>query len=87
MRALSPAGNVGAAADVRTDGEEHRVEVAEGGDVVGDGAAGFEGDAEVEDALDLGVEDVVGQAVGGDAVAHHAAGHIAGVADGDRVAE
>ena len=41
--------------------------------------------AEVEDALHLGVEDVARQAVLGNAEAHHAAGHRAGVADRDVV--
>ena len=43
--------------------------------------------AERRDAADLGVEHVARQAVGGDAVAHHAAGLGAGVADLDLVAE
>ena len=43
-------------------------------------------DAEVEDALDLRVEDLAGQAVARDAEAHHAAGQRAGVADRDGVA-
>jgi hypothetical protein len=38
-------------------------------------------DAELDDALDLGVEHVARQAVAGDAEAHHAAGHRAGLAD------
>ena len=42
--------------------------------------------AEVEDALDLGVEDVAWQPVCRDAEAHHAAGHRAGLADRDLVA-
>ena len=35
--------------------------------------------AEVEDAVDLGIEDLLGQAILGDAVAHHAAERWLGV--------
>ena len=38
-------------------------------------------DAQVFDAFDLGVHHVAGQSVFGDAVAHHAAGQLAGIVD------
>ena len=44
-------------------------------------------DAQVEDALDLGVEHVARQPVLGNAEAHHAAGERSGVDDLDAVAE
>ena len=45
----------------------------------------YERHAEVEDALHLCVEHVARQAVAGDAEAHHAPGHRAGLADRDGV--
>ena len=50
-------------------------------------ALSFELHAQVEDALHLAVEHVARQAVGGDAEAHHAAGHGPGLVDRDLVAQ
>jgi hypothetical protein len=56
------------------------------GDVLSDRDAGLQLDAEVEDALDLGVDDVPGQAVLGDPVAQHAPGLLEGLEDRHLVA-
>ena len=69
--------DVGALADVGADGEERGVEAALAHRVRrGRSTLRFELqlDAQVEDALDLGVEDVARQPVARDAEAHHAAG-------------
>ena len=81
-------GDVGAAADVRADGEERGVEpaVAHLGLQVGHGAITLERDAEVEDPLHLRVEDLARQPVAGDAEPHHAPGQRARVVDRHRVA-
>jgi hypothetical protein len=54
---------------------------------VADRTTELEGDAGVEDALDLCVHHIAGQAVLGDAEAHHATGHRPRLLDGDGVAE
>ena len=81
--------DVGALADVRADGEERGVEAAvahrrpRGRSTV---RSQLELDAEVEDPLDLGVEDVAREPVARDAEAHHAAGQRPGVVDRHGVA-
>ena len=76
------AGDLDVARDVRADREEGGVVgalaqlVAE----VGDALAAAQLDAEREDPLDLRVEHLARQAVGGDAVAHHPPGPRGGVA-------
>ena len=87
MCAASPGRDVGALADVRADRQEGGVEgaLAHRLEDVRDLGVQLERDAEVEDALHLGVEYLARQTVAGDAEAHHAAGHRAGVADRDRV--
>jgi len=52
---------------------------------VGDRRVEFQRDAHVQDAADLGVQDVAWQPVLRYAVAHHAAGRGARILDGDRV--
>ena len=83
--------DVGALADVRADGHERGVEgpaaLGELGEQVGDGRVELERDAHVQDAGDLGVQDVARQPVLRDAVAHHAAGLGARVLDGHRVTQ
>ena len=82
-------GNVGALGDVRADREERRVEVARAHRLedVRDLRVQLQLDAEVEDALDLGVEHVARQPILGNAEAHHPAGERSGVDDLDAVAE
>ena len=67
----------------RADREEGSVEpaVLHGRREVVDALRTHELDAEGADPLDLGRHDVTGQAVGGDAVAHHAAGQRRGLED------
>ena len=74
---------------MRSDREEHGVEAASLLllEDVRHLAVRFERDAEVEDPLDLGVEDVAREPVLRDAVAHHPAGLRAGVVDRHRVSE
>jgi hypothetical protein len=74
---------------VRADSDEDGVEAALGllGDEVRDAVAGGDHDPEAREAVDLAGEDVARQAVGGDPVAEHAAGRLAGVADLDLVPE
>ena len=82
-------GDVGALAEVRTDGEEDGVEPARP-HLVEDarhGAVQLHVDTEVDDALDLGVENVAGEPVRGDPEAHHPARPRPGVVDRHRVAE
>jgi hypothetical protein len=81
-------GDVGALGDVRPDGEEHRVETAFASrlEQVGDLGVQRDLDAEVDEALNLGIEHFARQAVLRDAEAHHAAGHRARFADRHRVA-
>ena len=76
-------------AGLRAHAEEHRVEVLADllqRDVGADPALQARLDAEVEDALDLGVEHLARRAEARDAVAHHAAEVLVLVEDGDRVA-
>ena len=82
-------GDVDPLGEVGTDRDEHRVEAALRplGLEVLDAVALLEAHAERRDPVDLGVQDVAGQPVGGDAVAHHPAGLGAVVADDDVVAE
>jgi hypothetical protein len=54
---------------------------------VEDGVVEFDVDAEGDNALDLRVEDGPGKAVGGDAIAHHAAKLWRGVNESDFVAQ
>ena len=82
--------DVRALGDVRADGEERGVEAAlaaSSSRMFGDLAVELELDAQVEDALHLGVEHVARQPVLRDAEAHHAAGQRAGLDDRHRVAE
>ena len=83
------AGDLDAARQMGADGDEDGVEVALLllGHEVGDRVVEDDLDAQLLDAGDLGVDDVARQAVLGDAVAHHAAGLLAGVVDLDLVAE
>ena len=77
------------AARLGAHAEEHRVEILVDllhGDVGADACLHFRGHAQVQDALDLGVQDVARRAEARDAVAHHAAEFLAFVEDGDRVA-
>jgi hypothetical protein len=69
-------GNLDALADLRPDGEERSVEpaVAHRLEHVPDDARRLERDPEVEDALQLGVEDVPWQPVRRNPEAHHPAG-------------
>jgi hypothetical protein len=72
---VDPAGQLGA------DAEEHGVEAALAAlalDVV-HGVVELHVDAEVDDAVDLGVEHVAGESVRRNAVAHHAAQLLARV--------
>jgi hypothetical protein len=71
------------------EAEEHRVELLADlfhGDVGADARLQLRLHAEVEDALDLGVEDVARRAEAGDAVAHHAAEELVLVEDRDVMA-
>ena len=81
--------DVGALAQVRTDGDEGGVEapVAHRGLEVVHPAVEVQLDAHGEDPPDLGVEHVARQPVGRDAEAHHPAGARPGVVDRHRVAE
>ncbi len=84
-------GDVGPPADVRTDGEEDGVElsvelVEQAGDI-GHRGAELDRHAHVGDPLDLCVDDVAGEPVGRDAVAHHPARGVGRVADRDVVSE
>jgi hypothetical protein len=92
-----PGRDVGALADVGADGYESGVEAAarrrvavgrfgELGEDAGHRGVEFERDAHLQDAVDLGVQDVTRQPVLRDAVAHHAAGLRARILDGYRVA-
>ncbi len=82
-------GDVRALGDVRADGEERGVEAARLHRLqdVRDLAVQRQLDAQVEDALHLGVEHVARQPVLRDAEAHHAAGERAGFDDRHAVAE
>ena len=82
-RVDDPAGvagrDVDALGQVRADRDEDRVEaalLALGREVLDPVAAG-DPHAERRDPVELAVEDVAGQPVGGDAVAHHPAGLVA----------
>ena len=79
--------DVRALADVRADGEKCGIEVALAHVVedAGDLRVALEGDPEVEDPLDLGVQHVARQPVARDAKAHHASGHRPGFTDRHRV--
>ena len=80
-------GQVRAVPQLRTDGEEGCVPALVGhhGVQVGDRGVDLQGDAEVEQPGDLGVEHLTRQPVARDAVAHHPAGDRCGLPDGDRV--
>ncbi len=82
-------GNVRALGDVRADREERGVEAARAHRLedVRDLRVELQLDAQVEDALHLGVEHVARQPVLRNAEAHHAAGERTGLDDLDAVAE
>ena len=67
------------AAAVQADGQEHGLEAvlleAVEGDVLAEGDPGRNRDAHAPDDLNLEVQDVPRQAVGGNTHGHHAAGH------------
>ncbi len=92
-RVEDPAGvarrDVGALGQLGTDAEEDRVEAALAPLLVeiADRVSELQLDPDAHDPADLGVEDVAGQAVGGDAVAHHAPRLLVGVGHDDVVAE
>jgi hypothetical protein len=88
-RAGVPGRDVDALGQMRAHRDEDRVEaalVALGGEI-GHAMSARHANAQRRDAIQLSAEDVARQAVGRDAVAHHAAGLRAGVADLDLVAE
>ena len=74
---------------MRADGGKYGVEalVPESGLDILDLAVELQLDPHVDDALDLVVQDIAWQAIFWDAEAHHAAGHGAGFADCDGMAE
>src|SRR5262249_20824110 len=76
--------DVGVLAQLGPDGQEDRVEAS---GQVGDRGVQFEPYAHVDDPGDLHVEHVPRQAVGGNAVPHHAAGLVPGVPHRHGVAE
>ena len=55
------------------------------GDLLTDAGTGLEIHTEIDDAIDLGIEDVVGEPVVRDPVAQHAAGRVEGLEDRHRV--
>ncbi len=81
--------DLGALADMSAHGDEHGVEVAGLflGQQIVDPVVEHDLDAHVLDALDLGIQHVARQAVGGNAEVHHAAGHRASLMDFDGMAE
>ena len=83
-----PRRDVGAAADVRADGQEHRIEssLGLGGHEVVHTGVQFQFHAHGQYPVDLGVQHVAGQPVRRDPEAHHAAGLGTRLADHDVVA-
>ena len=81
--------DIGALGDVGADRQERRVEAAHRHrfEDVRDLGVELERHAEVEDALDLGIEHIARQPVFRNAEAHHAAGERPGLVDLDRMAE
>jgi hypothetical protein len=74
---------------MRADREEGRICLlgGHGGGEIGHLLVQPDGDADVDQALHLGVQHVTGQPVFGDAEAHHPAGQGARLDDGDAVAQ